>query len=364
MTQVTANQLRAFLAQTGWTTVGEDAIGDSWVLPNDDDAPAILVPRDIEGPSFPALLDAAVSRLLWVIGLTEHELLDQVITTFTDTLEVRIDDPTTLAGRIPLDRGLQLAQSLRAVVMNGARLQFAGGRIAHRGNLTAAARDVMNRLELVPPSAGSFRFEVQAPSHHQLAFDAGVLPTDAVHETLAAALRALEATRETIEAGVPDNADELDDAVCRGVSTNLVKAVHSLDTQSSALRVEFRARWSRPDPDAPQVVALDSRHFSQLPRLKAVLSYFDPRANFNLSGWIKEVAADALALDLPLAGTVVVETKIDGRRRDVRVELAGELLRVAGAGVGQRFLDADGTLERIGRNWYLSGARNVRFPDT
>jgi len=360
MSEITSGQLRAFLAREGWNEVGEDDIGDSWVLPDADEAPAILVPNDIEGPFFGALFSAAISRLLWATGLTERQLVDRIITTVTDTLEVRVIDATTAAGRIPLERGTQLAQSLRAVVMNGARLQFAGGRVAHSGSLSDAAREVMNRLELTPPSAGSFLFQVQGPTEQQLTLESAGTPSDPVHETLASALRALEATRDTVEVDIPDDAEQLVEAVNRGVSTNLVRAVRKLDTQSPALRVEFRARWSQPDPDAPQVVVLESRHFSQLRRLESVLSYFEPR-DFELRGWIKEVGADALALDTPLAGVVVVETKVAGHRRDVRVELGGDALRTAGAGIGQGFLEADGTLERIGQNWYLTGAHNVRF---
>jgi hypothetical protein len=56
-----------------------------------------------------------------------------------------------------------------------------------------------------------------------------------VHETLVSALCALDAARETTETPIPDDAEELNDAVSRGVSTNLVKAVRELDTQSPAL---------------------------------------------------------------------------------------------------------------------------------
>lgn len=359
VTQITDDQLRAFLATQGWDAVSHDDVGDSWVLPGAAEAPAILVPRAKEGSSYRSLIGSALSRLSWVTGLPEQELLERINGSLTETFEVSVLDPTTQFGRIQLERGAQLAETLRVVIMNGARLHFAGGRIAHQGGLSAAARDVVKRLELAPPSEGSFRLTVQAPVYKQLALEGADAPTDAVHSTLVSALRAVDATRETVEADIPGDPDSLDDAVSRGVSTNLVRAVRKLDTQSSALRVEFRARWSQDEAATPSVVALEARHFSRLARLERVLSRFDPRSDVSVQGWIKEVIADALAVDAPLAGVVVVETQMEGRRRDVRVELSGDDLRRAGAGIGQRFLHARGTLERVGRYWYLSAPRDI-----
>jgi hypothetical protein len=363
MTPITKEQLRAFLASEGWDLGDTDELGESWVLPGNAEAPAILVPENIEGPSYHDLLDTAVSRLQWVTGLPEPELAGRIVATLFDTLEVRVIDSTTAGGLIPLERGVQLAQSLRTVILNGARLQFAGGRAAHRGGLSGAAKEVLARLEMAPPSAGSFRYTVQAPVDQQLALDREDVGATDVHQTLVSALRALDAARETTEAPIPTDAEELDDAVSRGVSTNLVKAVRELDTQSPALSVEFRAYWSRPEPDVPERVVLGPQNFSQLLRLEGVLSHFDPQPNFSLRGWIKEVGAEALAIgvDAQLAGTVVVETRIDGRQRDVRVEVAGDRLKQAGAAVGQQYLSAEGTLERIGRSWFLTGALNIHL---
>jgi hypothetical protein len=89
-----------------------------------------------------------------------------------------------------------------------------------------------------------------------------------------------------------------------------------------------------------------------------------PRPEFVLEGWIKPVSAEGIASDeQPLAGTAVVEARIDGKRRDVVVELAGGELKRAAAGLGEQFLVAQGTLERIGRRWHLSGATAIRIGD-
>jgi hypothetical protein len=349
---------------TGWQELPDvGRAGESWIKQGDDEAPAVLVPLDPADRDYPALIRSAVQRLMWVTGLPEPEIVSRIVGVTADILEVSVIDPTTVSGRINLDRGAALTQTLRAVVMNGARLQFAGGRVAHSGDLTEAARRIVDQLELAPPSPGSFRLEVFAPAEQLQLGDGEHMPRNAAHETLASALRAVEAVKETTDRDIPEEPDELDEAVSQGVSSNLVKAVRRLDTQSPALRVVFRGRWTKPDPEAPDIVTLESGHFARLPRLEEKLHSYEPKEQHALSGWIKEAAADALALDIPLAGVGVVETRIDGRTRDVRVELSGEELQSAAAGIGQKYLTAIGTLERLGRYWYLTDAKDVRIGD-
>ncbi len=248
--------------------------------------------------------------------------------------------------------------------MNGARLQFAGGRVAHSGGLTESARRIVDQLELAPPSPGSFRLEVFAPLEQLQLIEDEAAPSSAVHETLASAMRALEAVKQTTAHEIPDDAEALEEAVSQGVSTNVVRAVSRLDTQSPALQVVFRGRWTKPDPAAPELVALEPQHLARLPRLEELLRRYDPKERFALRGWIKATSADALALeDIPLTGVAVVETRIEGRTRDVRVELGGEALKRAAAGIGEQHLNAEGTLERIGRDWYLTNPKDLRIGD-
>jgi hypothetical protein len=364
--QVSNEQLRAFLRHDGWRELPDRGpAGESWVLDRVGvDAPAILVPGDPEDRDYLNLMRSAIQRLLWVTGLSESELISQIVSISTDVLEISVVDPTTVTGRIALDRGVLLTQALRAVVMNGARLQFAGGRVAHTGGLTEAARRIVDQLELAPPSPGSFRLEVFAPAEQMQLTQGEAAPPSAAHETLASAMRAVGAVRDTTEKEIPDDADALDDAVSEGLSTNLVRAVSKLDTQSPALRVVFRGRWSKPDPSTPQLVTLEPQHMAKLPRLEQLLRRYDPQERFALSGWIKEISADALALeDTPLTGVAVVEARVEGRTRDVRVELGGEALKRAAAGIGEQYLNATGTLERIGRDWYLTDPKDVRIGD-
>jgi hypothetical protein len=276
-------------------------------------------------------------------------------------LEVRVVDPTTAAGRIPLERGAHLVESVRQLIWNCARVLLAGGRPGYRGDLPEAARAVVDQFELAPPATGSFMLDVDAPAEVQLMLDTGEpLARSPFHETLVYTLRSIAAARETVEAQIPENADELEEAVAHGVSTNLLNAIIRLDTQSPALRVEFRGLWTQPDTDAPHDVTLESRHFARFPDLRDVIAQHDPRDDYPLTGWIRGFIADELATDEhPLSGVVIVEARVDGTTRDVRLELRGDDLRMARDAAGEGFLTALGRLERVGRQWHLTNPRGV-----
>ena len=153
-----------------------------------------------------------------------------------------------------------------------------------------------------------------------------------------------------------------------GMSTNLLEALTDLDTQSTQLAIEFTTRWasdSAGDNATTETVRLEPQHLARLPALTELLKQHMPRSDYVISGWIKTVSAAGIASEeQPLAGSVVIETKIDGKRRDVIVELIGSELKRAAAGLGEQFISAKGTLERIGRRWHLTGATQIDIGPT
>lgn len=356
---ISAGQLRAYLERHGWEEIGRGFQGSTWRLPSSDEHPAVLIPEDTANQDASTMVAAAVSRLAWSRGKTEADIVEELRTT-CDAIEVRVKDPTTNTGRIGLERGAQLVESLRQVVWNGARLHFSGGRVGYSGDLPDKARAVVDQLELAPPAAGSFKLELYAPATTQLSLDSADAPDDPVHETLVSTMLAIDAARMTAErTEIPEEPDELSDAVALGVSTNLLNAIIKLDTQSPSLLVEFNARWSKPEPRAPETVALEPRHFAKLPVLRDVLAQKDPKQDFPLYGWIKGVQVGDLALDQELAGVAIVVAKIDAGVRDIHVTLRGDDVRAAREGIGERFLSAVGTLQKIGRDWHLTEPRGI-----
>jgi hypothetical protein len=112
---------------------------------------------------------------------------------------------------------------------------------------------VVDALELAPPLPGSFMLDVYAPAELQLTMveDGVPLARTSHHNTLVSTLRAIEAACAAVEVPIPENVDDLDQVIAEGVSTNLLNAIIRLDTQRPGLRIEFKGRWTYPDPLEP-----------------------------------------------------------------------------------------------------------------
>jgi hypothetical protein len=360
------SELSAFLAETGWSAVGSGAAGTTWVRTGDESAPAIQVPHESSDPSCDGLMQSALERLCWVLGEDESEIRRTIRSHVSDVLEVRVTDPTTASGRIALRRGARLAETLYEIVLNGLRVSRLGGRPWYGGPLPEGADDVLRQFELLPASSGSYRLEVVALSPRSLP---GLpAPESDARTALRAALQAIEGAKGAATLDVPTDADELEGPVSMGMSTNLLEALTDLDTQSTQLAIEFTTRWasdSAGDNATTETVRLEPQHLARLPALTELLKQHMPRSDYVISGWIKTVSAAGIASEeQPLAGSVVIETKIDGKRRDVIVELIGSELKRAAAGLGEQFISAKGTLERIGRRWHLTGATQIDIGPT
>jgi hypothetical protein len=359
-TTITPFQIESFLALQGWEKIAEGTSGGTWRLPGHEEAPDLLVPTEVDA-DFARAVESVLSRLSWVTRLREIELVDAIMESTSDALEVLVKDPTTTAGRISLRRGMLLAQSLFEVVQNGVRVAFLGGRPSYYGSLPDDAARVLDDMMLVPPRAGSFRLVMLSPVTEVLDFDPDLLPVDPHRRALAAALSALDATRVAAESAMAEPAD-LEAAVEQGMSSTLLRAIAALDTQSTALQVEFRGRFASTElPDVPRTVRFEPRHFSRMEPMRDMVRQLQPKDGFVLEGWIKNVGVEEPVMERTLAGTVVVETRIEGRTREVHVELSEDTFQDAASGIGRTALRARGRLEKIGKYWHLVEPENVRI---
>lgn len=356
--------LESYLLASGWRVVDRSGpAGDTWVS-DDSDAPAILVPRrsDEGKPEFGGLMNAAVDRLAWASGLAAAEMLRELArpVVLSDLLEVRFEDRFRDSGRISLASAPRLAQTLYEVVLNGARREFLGPRVAY----SQASVDVDRALEAVDmlaPAAGSFRLIAASAVPEQFAINDSGTP-DGPRRAMSAAMDALGATRDALEAPTPDSPDDLDAAVERGMSTNLLRHLDKIDNHSGSLSVSFTASWrdGSVDPGVPAAVEFTSKHFGRVGELRAVLRKNEPYEG-PFGGLVVRVGASSADPEILPPGVVIVEAIVDSRVRRVHVELEGPELYQTRAGSTR--LDAVGRVEKIKGHWHLTSHSKLDLTD-
>lgn len=369
---VTPAGLRAELERLGFTAIErEGKAGETWALLDDlgnqsDESPAVLVPREgqQEIRGYTETLRSAVERLSWILGLSEERTIDY-LTKRGDRFELRIVDEGTAGGRLPLLRAPDVVTGFLRVIRGGARAQFRGTRASYQGPDPEDVSEALGGIDLLAPSPGSFRLTAISSEQAQLPLDRLTAEPDKSRLTLAASLRAIYAAAETADRDVPEDSDELLNAVDRGMSSTVLKGLAEIAGETGRSALEFVVRWdpALPIVDAPvSSVVLSEAQLSRVPKIIEQLRHHAPQENERVWGWVKTVTANALAEEGKPAGFVIIEIKREGRSRDVRIELPPEVFAQAKAGAS--LLRATGTLERISARWHLINPSEISITDS
>jgi hypothetical protein len=112
-----------------------------------------------------------------------------------------------------------------------------------------------------------------------------------------------------------------------------------------------------PDED----IELNQVQLNRVPKLVTRLRQHQPEEHRSVSGWVRTASADELAKAGHPTGLVIVEAKVEGRMRNVLVNLPSELFERARPGTSQIW--AKGTLQKIGNRWHLSDPRDIQIRD-
>lgn len=360
--QVSPAALRRELTRLGFVVAdSESRGGDTWWKPEDPDAPAVLVPREPdEGlAGYQETLSSAIERLSWVTSESIAEVQQRLGGT-GDRLELRILHALTARHTLRVLDAPTVVSGFVNVIKSGARTEFAGTRVDHRGPGGDDYDAALNDIELLAPAAGSFRLIAVVSASPQLSIDSTPPPIGA-RNALATALRSLQALGSESRAANDLSEADVERLVDAGVSLQLVNAVDQLAiTETAGLQLEFSASWDAtlgPVEAPSKPIVIGDGQISLVRGLKPRLKSYEPVDDYPLVGWVETAQADALHPEGHPTGSVVVRAQVGGRSRDVRVVLDGESFPKAKPGVSM--LHAVGTLERVSGRWHLINPRDV-----
>jgi hypothetical protein len=367
---ITPALLRAELSRIGYTEVdSEGPSGATWIDPNDDHKPAVLVPRedqrDLRG--YEELLESAIERVSWVIGASLGETVERIVLR-GDKFELRIIDDSTRGGRLPVLRAPDVVTGFLQVLRGGARAEFRGARASYPGTDPDEVGEALKGIDLLAPAVGSFRLLAVSSIQTQLPLDQGTATPDKSRRAVAAAMRGLRAAAQATSEEIPDEIPEDDEfllsAIDSGVSTTLLGGLEKINAEAPGMTVEFSASW---DPELPAVdapdegIVLQPTELHRVPRIVTQLKRHEPEEHRFVMGWVKTATADALAEAGHPAGLVMVETKVENKARTVLIELPPGQFEQVRPGVSM--LRAKGTLERISGRWHLTDPSDIRISD-
>jgi hypothetical protein len=363
---VSPRTIRTELVRLGFELVDDvGRAGDTWLKRTDPEAPTVLVPRERDAgiSGYRETLHSALERLSWITGETAGEIARR-ISARGDRLELRILHELTARHSLRAIDAPAVIEGFVNVIKSGARMRFSGPRADHRGTGGGDYNTALESIELLAPAPGSFMLIAVAASETQLTFQPDLTSTYA-SEALASTIQSLDTlSREERPAQELSEAD-VRGLVEGGVSLQMLNAVQQLTfSHSSGLRLEFRGCWDaelgvRHLPT--ECVVLRDHHLSLARELKPLFKAQITDQTADLFGWVEWAHADALQREGRPRGFVIVNGRVEGRVRNVVVDLDEDLFPQARPGAS--FLRARGRLEFLNNRWHLIDPYDIDVTD-
>jgi len=357
----TPAQIAAYLRARGWTAVDRRASSVKWMLSAAERDRSVVVVSDQDDPDYEDFLLVLLARLCDIERRDTVSILNDILLAGRDTLVLRVAAPAVTAGEVPISYGTELFGGVRDLLVASGR-SLGDTRANFAGPTPESVMELLDRMTFGETKRGSYVITVRTPVDQQLALSDAPAMLALERRTIA---RTMEAVAAAQAAGDHlDDEETLDESIEHGLSAQLCNALTRIDPATTGVTVELAAEWAEglPSPAAhvPRTVALHSADFAHLRYLGEALGKLLPEDDFHLDGWIKEIKYDAL---WESRGTVTVEGRLRGRRRDIRLELEGPAFSEAHRLAGHGHVIAVGTLEKAGRAWVLTNPRNLRFSE-
>ncbi|WP_416430049.1 hypothetical protein [Paenarthrobacter nicotinovorans] len=366
--------LSQFLAVESWNFLGDQRGGKVWRSPTGEgDRPTtVFLPWDDAFVDFSKRLNEAIAGIGDYFHLNLPDLAERVAAAHADIFHVRVDQPM-LDGTIPLSQATGLLRGIEKMIKAAATTAVSPEH-SHRGRLPKSVTDFMSQdVRMGHTKSGSFIVTVVArldsldDSHAPLGQTQGQVEDQTVYteeiqpfarQVMTTLSNGLDAARRHVQSEAIDFLD-LDAAVEQGVSLPLIQALHEIGSAENLRSLDLSFDWS---PAAPEPLAAPSRILMDKPELEA-LSEVSTRLERRIEPAVETIMGQVQSLERAEHseidennGVAVISTEVRGNFRRVHVPLSGSDYDWAIVAHHRKLVfTVSGTLEKVGRNWTLTG---------
>jgi hypothetical protein len=347
-----------------WTELHTEAGRSStWTRTVNGEEFEVLLPLNSDIPDY-AL---RIGDLLGVVAAAERrsqwDVYNDLLTITSDVIRIRIADAELRDGSLPIEEHAQIAQKARDLVLAAACATTEKRAVWHKRK-PGQAMEHVRRVRIGQSERGSYVVTVLSritPELHGASsqlFEPAAPYDRRVTLTLAHSLLALAGASE--QAALTQNMAAFDDAVARGVNSNLCDAVAGLWGGDEVQRnLEFSFSWSPTRPVASDEIKRVAFSSDRVPLIREAARLMWERApspDFELSGPVVRLErAEGAAI-----GKVTVVGIVDERQARVTAEMGdpGYQVAVKSHARGQTVV-LSGTLMREGRGYVLRNPTGI-----
>lgn len=360
--------LAIYLKSKGWNeTRIQPGQSSTWIFrDSDNEEYEILLPLNSTIKDYALRIGELLKTLELAENRSQFEIYHDLQSTSTDVVRLRFNVPNSTEGSIPIEKGVEIMNSVWDMMMSAACSTIAPRPIypCRKPNL---AVDYMRKVRLGQTEQGSYVVTVLSPVPPELNIGQTKLfkmedPADPFERKVTVNLaNALNDMRSAAErTAVTSSFEHFEKAIERGVSANLCEAVAKLsfyNDQYQDLNVNFS--WARTRPilrEPSQNIHLSAELMPVFKEVARVFKESAPQEDFEVRGPIVRLERQEGAS----MGKVTVLAFIDEQPRKINFELPDELYHMAvQAHDHQQTIICYGILIREGRSFTLKNPREL-----
>lgn len=285
------------------------------------DLEEIVIPFGVHVKGYRHLLFDAFEKLMRVYEASHEKLLSAVTGAAEDLVRIRIIHEDVKYGTIRLEDGIQLIHGAKEILASSANSMRQKKRL-YLGKLSEDVKEYVDHLRLGQTEIGSYIINVYSEirkSRDPELFDDVWFDRRVTLQTI----DSVRALKETVsEYSRSGNTEVLEEAVARGVSANLCKAVVDLSGSKATnnVSIEIRVNNNIELEDITHNVYFPS---SIIPSLREAHDYYiskDFQPDVEIEGFVFKLARD----EDEEAGVVNVSAVINEKLRKIKVLLSEE----------------------------------------
>jgi hypothetical protein len=353
-----------YLRATGWAERHTEAGRSStWTRTVNGGEFEVLLPLNAAIRDYALRIGDLLGVLAAAHGRSQWDVYNDLLKITSDVIRIRIADPELRDGTLPIEEHAQIAQKARDLVLAAACATTEKRAVWHKRK-PGQAMEHVRRVRIGQSERGSYVVTVLSRVTPQLQAAAGQLfepetPYDRrVTQTLAQSLSALSGAAE--QAALTQRMTAFDDAVARGVNSNLCDAVVGLWGGDEVQRnLEFSFSWSPTRPIEAGEVMWVSFSSDRVPVIREAGRLMRERApvpEFELVGPVVRLER----ADGAPTGRVTVVGIVDERQVRVSLETGDPDYQAAVLAHAQgKTILASGTLQREGRGYVLRNPTGI-----
>lgn len=288
-----------------------------------------------------------------------------------DLIRISLVSPRVGLGELPIEDGRNLFDGAKDM-MRAAACAAIDPRPSFGTRTPETAKDYLEGVRLGQTERGSY--VVTVISHVAAPEQQALVPDDVEHvdvpferrvtTRLMESLEAAQAAARDVLASQGTVAETFEEAVPRGVSSNLCAAITKMSEQQTAARVHISMDWASsraPIQQAPPSVTFEPSSMPVISEAVDLLRNLGPFDDELVEGFVVRLNRGK---EEEAIGSIAIEGVVRGARRIVHVELPDEQYHLAlRAHDDRRPVRVRGTLAKRGRNWVLSDPGQLRFED-